>query len=52
MQLLRIDHDQKWKLLPVHELREYERVQLGSLDLRLGRPFELTQEGIDSTKDC
>jgi len=28
MQLLRIDHDQKWKLLPLHELREYERVQL------------------------
>jgi len=26
MQLLRLDHDQKWKLLPVHELWEYERV--------------------------
>jgi len=26
MQLLRLDHDAEWELLPVHELREYERV--------------------------
>ena len=29
LQLLRIHHDPQWKLLPVRELREYERVQLG-----------------------
>ena len=29
LQLLRIHHDAQWKLLPVRELREYERVQLG-----------------------
>ena len=31
LQLLRIHHDPQWKLLPVRELREYERVQLGGL---------------------
>ena len=29
MQLLRINHDPEWELLPVHELWEHERVQLG-----------------------
>ena len=30
MQLLRLDHDAQWELLPLHELREHERVQLES----------------------
>jgi len=29
LQLLRQHHDAEWKLLPLHELREYERLQLG-----------------------
>lgn len=29
MQLLRINHDQERKLLPLHELRQHKRVQLG-----------------------
>jgi hypothetical protein len=40
MQLLRLDHDAQWELLPVHELREHERLQLnGSCrDESLTRP--------------
>src|SRR5258708_6989402 len=49
MQLLRLDHDAEWELLPVHELREHEQVLLSEqlafvfqLELRtrqLSRPF-------------
>ena len=28
LQLLRQHHDQKWKLLPLHELRQHQRLQL------------------------
>jgi hypothetical protein len=26
MQLLRLNHDAQWELLPLHELREHERM--------------------------
>ena len=31
---LRLEHDQERQLLPLHELREYERVQLGTVHHR------------------
>jgi hypothetical protein len=37
LQLLRQHHDAEWELLPVRELREYERVLVGSCSTNMGR---------------
>ena len=37
LQLLRLDHDQKWKLLPVHELWQHQRVFVGNLEVVMGK---------------
>ena len=43
---LRSDHDTIGKLLPLHELRQHERLQLGNCDNFLSLPllFELLEE--------
>jgi len=33
VQLLRLDHDAQWELLPVHELWEHKRVQLDNVSI-------------------